>query len=227
MTLLGERDDWEEILKKLEYLPRLGAEPAQFYALLKPVIRYFVMSFEAPPDPAVLGFWNKIAHKSGGSGPSYLSGWITTFCFWKPDGKCLYTPPEAEMKLGGFNRRRPGCNFDGTLYIKIDTDDIPDGHAAVLVTVDDNGQIYKTRMVASSVSISVSSSGNILKEAHGHNNNRSFTYGPNGELVPYAMEPQLGQVPGLDSLQPVSGWWIYEETEVAEGVVGRKEHEDI
>jgi hypothetical protein len=25
----------------------------------------------------------------------------------------------------------------------------------------------------------------------------------------------------------VSGWWIYEETEVAEGVVGRKEHEDI
>jgi hypothetical protein len=74
-------------------------------------------------------------------------------------------------------------------YSKKQTHLIPDGHAAVLVTVDDNGQICKTRMVACSVSISVSSSRSILKEAHGHNNNQNFTYGPNGELVPYAMEP--------------------------------------
>jgi hypothetical protein len=44
VTLLGERADWEEIFKRLEFLPRLGAEPAEFYGLLKPVIRYFVMS---------------------------------------------------------------------------------------------------------------------------------------------------------------------------------------
>jgi hypothetical protein len=223
VTLLGVRADWEEMLKRLEMLPRLGPEPAQFYALLKPVLRHFVMSFDSPTDPAVLEFWSNIAHQSGGSGPHYLSGWITAFCFWKPDGKSLYSPPEGEIQLKGTDRRYPGCNLDGTLYHKVDTDDIPDGHAAVPVTVDDNGRIYDTRMVAGSVGISVTSSGDILDEGYGRNGIGSFTYGPNGEVVPHVMDPRVGQLSGLDSLQPVSGWWIYEVDEAKEGRNGEKE----
>jgi hypothetical protein len=42
VTLLGVRADWEDMLGRLEMLPRLGPEPAQFCALLKPVLEYFV-----------------------------------------------------------------------------------------------------------------------------------------------------------------------------------------
>jgi hypothetical protein len=222
VTLLGIRADWEEMLKRLEMLPRLGPEPAQFYALLKPVLQNFVMSFDSPTDPAVVEFWSKVAHQSGGSGPHYLSGWITAFCFWKPDGKCLYSSPKGPIQPGGFSPRYLGCNLDGTLYHKVNTDNIPDGHAAVPVTVDDNGRLYETRMVAGSVGICVTSSGDILDEGRGHNNNRRFTCSPNGELVPYDMEPQPGQFPGLDSLQPVSGWWLYEVAEAPKGGNGEK-----
>ena len=126
VTLIGVRADWEEMPKRLEMLPRLGPEPAQFYALLKPFVRYFVMSCDSLTNPFVLEFWSKIAHEFGGSGPYYLSGWITVFCFWKPDGRCFYSSPEGEIELKRFNRRCPGCNLDGTLYHKVNTDDIPD-----------------------------------------------------------------------------------------------------
>jgi Domain of unknown function (DUF4419) len=224
VTLLGTRADWEEILKRLEFLPRLGPEPAQFYTLLKPVLRYFVMSFDSPTDPTVIDFWNKIAHEfGGGSGPSYLSGWITAFCFWRPDGKSLYSQAKGNIEPEDFDGHSRGCNLDGTLYHTVETDDIPDGHAAVPVIVDDHGVIYETRMVAGSVGISVTSSGNILDEGYGHNNSYIFAYGSNGQMAPHVMEPQLGLRPGLDSLQPVSGWWMYEESEAVEGTGSEKE----
>jgi hypothetical protein len=116
----------------------------------------------------VVDFWSRIAHRSGGSGPFYLSGWITAFCFWKPDGRCLYSPPKGPIKLEGFGPYSPGCNLDGTLYHKVNTDNIPEGHAAVPVTVDDNGRIYKTRMVAGSVGICNTSSGDILDEGYSY-----------------------------------------------------------
>jgi hypothetical protein len=115
------------MLKRLEILPRFGPEPTQFYTLLKPVLRYFVMSFDSPTDPPVLGFWSKIADQSGGSEPFYLSGWITAFCFWKLDEKCLYSPPGGPIEPEGFDPYCPGCNFDGTLYHKVNTNNIPNG----------------------------------------------------------------------------------------------------
>jgi hypothetical protein len=63
------------MLNRLDMLPRLGSEPAQFYALLKPVLGYFVDSFDDPSDLAVLSFWGRIVHRaSGGSVPTYL--WV-------------------------------------------------------------------------------------------------------------------------------------------------------
>ena len=91
VTLLGDRIDWEKMLNLLDMLPRLGPEPAQFCALLRPVLGYFVQSFGDADDPAVLNFWGRIGHQCcEGSGTEYLCGWITAFCFWKVDGRCLY-----------------------------------------------------------------------------------------------------------------------------------------
>ena len=68
VTLLGVRADWQEILQRLEKLPNLGAEAAQFYNLLKPVLTCFVGSFDCPDSSETKDFWQKVAHRSGGSG---------------------------------------------------------------------------------------------------------------------------------------------------------------
>jgi len=182
VTLLGERSDWEEMLKRLEMLPQLGSEPTQFYQLLKPVLTSFLASFNAPEDPNVIDFWQKIVHsENNGSGPTYLSGWITTFCFWTSEGKCLVGPYGRGVELGGVR------------YHVVDLEDVPQGYAAVPVEVNDNGKIYSTRMVAGSVGIRLSSSG----------------------------EPLDGQErTGMDTMQPLSGWWMYEKAEASPGEQG-------
>ena len=72
-------------------------------------------------------------------------------------------------------------------------DSIPDSFTAVPVTVDDNCHIYKARMVAGSVGIRVTSSGDTLDSRE----LRGFITGPNREQIPQYMEPQT---------EPESGW---------------------
>ena len=181
VTLLGEKEDWEKIRKRLDFPPQLGKEAETFASLLVPVVDNFIHSFEAPESETVTSFWSKIAHHEDmGSGPTYLSGWITAFCFWNADGKSLY------------RLESNGCEISGVKFHKVDTDEIPEGFVSVPVTVDDNGILYKTRMAAGSVGIKVSSSGQMLDMSR-------------------TREPSEGRA-GLDTLQPVSGWWMYELT---------------
>ncbi|KAI1118023.1 hypothetical protein F5Y14DRAFT_400861 [Nemania sp. NC0429] len=185
VTLLGEKADWVAMRQRLDKLPHFGQEAQQFSHLLTPVLDLFVRSFEKADDPEVVEFWSKIAHKeNNGSGPTYLSGWLTAFCFWDVDGKLLY------------NDRAAGCEINGATYHKLDMADVPVGYVSVPVTVNDNGHEIKTRMVAGSVGIAASSSGEKLDKPQ---------YTP--------VKHEVGEVTGLDSLQPVSGWWMYEVSE--------------
>lgn len=211
VTLLGVQEDWQEILRRIEKLPALGSEPRQFYNLLKPIVTRFVSSFDNPDAPETIDFWQKIAHKHfGGSGPDYLSGWITAFLFWKEDGDPLYRPPVGEVQSRPRSLLDPGCCLDNTLYHVVKVKDIPSGHASVPLLVDDNGVKYNTIMVAGSVAIRVTSSGEALDVTNTHaNNNYKVNSAGEWELVEY--QPGLAQAtPGLDSLQPESGWWMFE-----------------
>jgi len=78
------------IPQRLEKLPQLGAEPAQFAKLLRPVLVEFVKSFDNPGPEGVQNPWLKIAHKSGGNSLHYLSDWITAFYFGDEEGDSLY-----------------------------------------------------------------------------------------------------------------------------------------
>ena len=213
VTLLGERDDWVKIQSRLDKLPQLGSEPAQFAGLLRPVLKYFVGSFDSPSDPGVLSFWSRIAHQNGGSGPHYLSGWITAFCFWNGDGKCLYKAPIGSVdtiKRSASYPTSPGCDLDGTFYHRVDTNDIPNGYVSLPVTVDDNGFEYKTRMVAGSVGIQLRSSGLPVDESRALIYGSSFAWGSNGDTTYAGGGPGVGYPVNLDTIQPVSGWWMYE-----------------
>lgn len=207
VTLLGEKADWEDILKRLDKLPELGKEPTTFAELLRPILRHFIASFDPEPSPAVKEFWSKIADKSGGSGLHYLSGWITAFCFWDENGKSLY----GDGPKGPRAWPPVGCELDDVLYHKVDTKKIPSGYVSVPVLVDDNGTPYYTKMVAGSLGIQVTSSGNMMEDGYGHGGGEIYRY---GEYVPVEyVPPEPTKPPGLDSVQPLSGWLMYEVKE--------------
>lgn len=212
VTLLGEREDWAQMAGKLDKLTQLGDEPATFAKLLRPVLQRFVKSFDDPSSYEVVDFWSRCAHqKSGGSGPSYLSGWITAFCFWDEDGRLFYNGPvnpASSQQSKGFDA---GCELDGVRYHRIDSDEIPSGFASVPVKVDDNGHVHNTKMVAGMVGIQATSKGRMLDRNNDHNDQGKFTLGPNSEMIPVDRAPAtLSEEHGLDSIQPVSGWWMYE-----------------
>ncbi|CAI6331762.1 unnamed protein product [Periconia digitata] len=215
VTLLGERADWQDILKRLDKLCELGEEPAIFATLLKPILRNFIASFDAEPSSAVKDFWSRIAHKTGGSGPYYLSGWITAFCFWDETGKSLYHRhatggPQRPVSLRAFQGGQAGCELEDVLYHRVDTKDIPSGFTSVPVVVNDNGVLYDTKMVAGSFGIQVTSSGSMLDDDNAHANKDAFLY-KDGKMVPFEYVPKMPtKQPGLDSLQPLSGWLMYE-----------------
>ncbi|KAI9927222.1 hypothetical protein MW887_003608 [Aspergillus wentii] len=158
VELLGDREDWKMLLKKLDKLETLGKEPAQFAKLLDPIVRMFIATFDNPTSDKVRHFWNKCAHRiPGGSGPSFLSGWVTAFCFWNEDGKCLY--PHT------FGWDEAGCLLDGVKYHKVNIDEIPVGYSSVPVKVDEFGVIHEAMMVAGMVGIRASSSGEVIQKS--------------------------------------------------------------
>ncbi|OAL53061.1 hypothetical protein IQ07DRAFT_350920 [Pyrenochaeta sp. DS3sAY3a] len=206
VTLLGTREDWENIWDRLDKLSSLGDEPRVFGTQLAPILRNFIASFDSPLDPSTLAFWGRIAHEHNmGSGPTYLSGWITAFTFWDEKGKCMYGD------VRGPGPSRPGCELDGVKYHRIDISDVPAGYASVPVTVDDNGEIYHTKMLAGSFGISATSSGALTDASSDHANSRSYRYDDTGRLVPVVFIPQDPTEPAaLDTVQPMSGWLMYE-----------------
>jgi hypothetical protein len=178
VTLLGERADYEDIFQRLDKLDQLGPEARDWQRLLRPILHKFVKSFDEVMTADVQDFWSKIAHYQGGSGMSYLSGWLTAFCFWRNDGTSLYYKNETAKFGSSFapnhgppkfsspytpnpytNIRRPAYELGPATYHTIDTNDIPAGFASVPVKVDDNGRIHRTKMVAGSLGINITRSG--------------------------------------------------------------------
>ena len=92
VTLLGEKADWDQIVQRIEKLKEYGPETTAWYHLLKPVVTRFPRAFEDgyAESPENREFWNRVVHwKSGGSGPTYLSGWVTAFCVFDEKGKWM------------------------------------------------------------------------------------------------------------------------------------------
>jgi hypothetical protein len=201
VTLLGEREDYQDILERLDKLDELGPQTKDWAALLRPILRMFVASFDDATTTEVKNFWSKIAHYRGGSGLSHLSGWITAFCFWRKDGNSLYyrTAPKFhdEYKPNQVVKSRKGrCELDGVTYHAIDTHAIPNGFADVPVKVNDNGKIHATKMVAGSMGIQIDKSGD---------------KGEDGKEK-------------WDSMRSLSGWVMYKIKSKEEMDEARKEH---
>jgi hypothetical protein len=93
VTLEGTQEDWVKILSRLEKLKEYGVYTIAWYHLLHPIISMFVSAYEHPNAQTNLDLWQKVAHHSGGgSGPTFLSGWITAFCVFNEQGIWMGQP---------------------------------------------------------------------------------------------------------------------------------------
>lgn len=247
VTLLGDRADWKELQDRIERIPRLTGEAVDFHHLLKPIARHMLLSFDEPTSDAVLKFWRVIASRerprySMSGGPSeYISGWITTFCFWTADGKrnAFHKDVHSAHKL------------DDVQYFPLEPEDKVDGWASVPVTVKwiDGGVLIeerKCRLIAGSIGMEPGDHAELgvlldglslppaetaeYAEEDGEAGSKSHR-GSSGwrrhhdpetakdrkmrqvqtPTVPEARAP-LASAP-LDAVKPRTGWWMIEELE--------------
>ncbi|PWW76355.1 hypothetical protein C7212DRAFT_317629 [Tuber magnatum] len=187
VTLQGEQSDWEEILHKVQRLPKYGPQTAEWARLLTPIIEHMIASFAQPTSPDIKNFWLRACHsigQGGSAGPRTLSGWITAFCFFLENGQ--RTREYSDEQLGAYAGRisiteRKRLVLGDVIYPIIDPTSIVKGVVTVPVKIEDygTGLEYETTMVAGSVGMTASAA----------NGGRH-----------------------LNTVQPRSGWWMLQDS---------------
>ena len=79
VTLLGEKSDWESIRTRLDRLPQYHAETADWAKILIPTIDHMVHTFDDPESLKVKNFWMRAAFEAGSEGSGRG---VTTLSGW-------------------------------------------------------------------------------------------------------------------------------------------------
>lgn len=131
ITLEGTVEDWENIQKRLEKLKAYKLE--KWYDMLKLILDQFVA---AKKGNVKKDFWNRICHHTGGgSGPTFISGWLTAFAVFDEEGIWKDCGEET--------------------WPKIDIDKIPSGIVSVDVNIADSDTEYEGIMFAGHIATEV------------------------------------------------------------------------
>ncbi|EQC28875.1 hypothetical protein SDRG_13385 [Saprolegnia diclina VS20] len=146
VTLLGTVDDWQDIRHRLDKLSTYGERMTQWTTMLAPILDQFVAAAQGQADVA---FWDRIcSRKGGGSGPSYLAGWLSVFCVFNDKGQW-----QGDKMAKDTRQRKPVHHVDVPYnYPLVDMQDIPPGYLTVDVTIDDNGTEHEALMFAGHMS---------------------------------------------------------------------------
>ncbi len=137
ITLLGTAEDWALIHQRVEKLRTFPGKCVEWATMLETITGNMARTAAGDiPD----GFWQTMCHyHSGGSGPSYLSGWLTAFCVFSDKGK--WQGDTSSQSRWGQKINRHG-------YPIINFSDVPSGNISVPMIVDDNGTIHNTVLFA-------------------------------------------------------------------------------
>lgn len=152
VELKGTKEDWIKIRTKLFNVSSYKAKSdkneslSKWVSSLYYVIDKFIDLFDGIENKE---FWNTIAHKTGGSGPSYISGWISVF-----------NPFDNEMNyiLG-----------NSVLNNVVEDDDISDVLTAVDFTVNDNGNEFNAQFQGGFYGATIDTTNNTIKPYIGLN----------------------------------------------------------
>lgn len=144
VTLVGTPADYEDLARRVDRLPEFDAGTGlmiKWHQMLKPIFVELVSASRGSPD---LSFWSRVcSHHSAGSGTDYISGWIASFCCFSDKGEW-----QGEASDDALSDSDSG--FTGEFPL-VNTVDIPCGVVSVPVTIDDNGELLKARMIAGSL----------------------------------------------------------------------------
>ncbi len=137
ITLLGTPEDWQLIHKRVAKLRTFPDKCAEWCDMLETITGNMARtaSGDIPKD-----FWQTMCHHtSGGSGPSYLSGWITAFCVFSTNGVWQ-----------GANKTEEhwGREIQGHGYPIINFNNVPSGIISVPMKINDNGEEHDSVLFA-------------------------------------------------------------------------------
>lgn len=185
VTLLGEREDWVNLLERLPKLAIFGDEPEEWSKLLTKVTEKMIETYDQPDDQTTKDFWMKAVHRAGwegsGQGADTLSGWLTAFCFWDGEGQKIHQYTDKELRLFLFDHEkledRQRLIIDDVVFPIIRAKAVPKAIVEIPVKVLDFSTMteYDTTVIAGSVGMTATAS-----ESEGK----------------------------YDTFQPRSGWWM-------------------
>ncbi|KAK1240108.1 hypothetical protein MKX08_007550 [Trichoderma sp. CBMAI-0020] len=185
VTLLGEREDWVNLLERLPKLAKFGDEPKEWSKLLIKVVEKMIETYDRPDDQSIKDFWMKAVHKTGfegsGMGLKSLSGWTTAFCFWDGEGNKIHQYTDEEIPISLYHHEDPKERkrffIDDVAFPIIRAESVPKAVVEVPVKVIDKSTMtkYYTTVIAGSIGMAATTSEN--------------------QTV-------------FDTFQPQSGWWM-------------------
>lgn len=148
ITLEGEVKDWENIYIRIQKFKKYQDEIlTKWCEMLLPILEKFIESAKGNVDN---DFWSKICSElSFGSGPTFLSGWISVFNVFDNKG----------------NWRGDNKNYHETTspWPIIDTCCVTSGVVSVPFTIDSYGTEYDAKAFAGHFTYSVLNGGTLLK----------------------------------------------------------------
>ncbi|KAK4085167.1 uncharacterized protein Triagg1_157 [Trichoderma aggressivum f. europaeum] len=152
VTLLGTRNDWEKLERRVDKLDHYGKECKDWAHLLRPIMDRMKRTFDEPDSKEIKDFWLNVAwetadsHMSGD--PLKISGWITAFAYFNDNGSVAQDDYVGEqLELGG------------VVYPIIHPNHIPSSLVMVPITMTDLEAGVRTFSTAIAGTIGMSISG--------------------------------------------------------------------
>ncbi len=129
ITITGTPNDWNDIMERLEMLPKLGL--SDWHESLKPIIGEFILAAKGKPTTS---FWQNIYKNSQEYGAFYLSGWMLKLFPYVieidyPDyeSENLITDDEGSVRAELKYYKNPFLKGDDYLLSTLIPADIPSG----------------------------------------------------------------------------------------------------
>jgi len=138
VTLLGTPEEWDAVHRRVDKLRSYGKECSEWADMLEKITENLARSSrgDIPAD-----FWQRVCHYTPtGSGPTYLSGWISVFCAFDGQGKWHGGQKSVQIWTGDV--------INDLDYPVVNISDMPPGFLTTDVTIDDNGQEHKAVLFA-------------------------------------------------------------------------------
>jgi hypothetical protein len=107
--LYGEISDWEKLIETTLQLKKFGQDDGfidQWLQLLVPILEKFLLTSKGDETPELKKWWNQICHcRTGYSGTTFVSGWLSVFCMMNEDANGFYF--NQEKTSGSFQSEWP------------------------------------------------------------------------------------------------------------------------